>query len=56
MSVQEDGAEQPDFPDGVDVIVDLDPVTDIVGVLDEKEDDTGQDLGETSTDKPAQAC
>lgn len=56
MCVQEDGAEQSDFPNGVDVLVDLDPVTNIVGMLDEEEDDTSQDLGKTSANKPTQTC
>jgi hypothetical protein len=37
--VEEDSAEQPDFLNGVVHSVERDPITDVVRVLDEQEDD-----------------
>lgn len=56
VAVQENCAEEPDFLDGVSVVIDLDPVTDIIRVLNEEEDDTGQDFGETSANEPTKTC
>jgi hypothetical protein len=48
------GAKQPDFLDGVDVFTDLDPITNIIRMFDEEEDDTGQDFGEAPTNEPTE--
>lgn len=56
VTVQEDSAEKSDFLDGVSVLSDHDPVTNIVWMLDEEENDTSQDFGEASTNQPAQTC
>lgn len=56
VPVQENGAEESDFLDGVHILIDLDPVTNIIGVFNEQEDDAGQDFCETSADEPTKAC
>jgi hypothetical protein len=48
--IQEDGTKESDFLDGVGVLINLDSVTNIIWMLDEEENDAGQDFGETSTD------
>ena len=44
--VREYGAEQPNLLDNIDVLVNLHAIADIVGVLDEEEDDGCQDLSQ----------
>ena len=45
VTVQEDGAEEPNFLHGVGNLVDFNPVADIVRVLNEQEDDTHEHFG-----------
>ena len=57
FTVQEDGAEQPDFLHGIRllrILRDLDSIANIVRVLDEEEDNTGEYFLKRVADQPTQ--
>ena len=54
VAIQEDGAEQPDLLYSIRLLLHSHPIADVVGVLDEQEDDTREDLGQTASNQPAQ--
>ena len=56
VPIQEDGAEESNFLDGVDDLIELDPVANIIRMLDEEENDACQDFGETSPNEPTETC